>query len=545
METEELENKEPVYRQDLLNKARQCWEGMDTFRRERERCKRFTYGDQWGDPVVTDSGLVREEDYMLSQGNIPLKNNLIRRLVRNVLGVFRNQWRVPRCEARDMSERTQAEVMQRLLEYNLELNRMEEMYARTMEEFLISGMVVHRKWYGIRMGKADCRTDFVSPESFFMNSDSRDFRSWDVDFAGQLHDMSFAAVCSAFAADSRDYEKLQASYKPASAPGGTRFGSPAPDRSFFQPSSPELCRVIEIWEKRHMPRYVCHDPKAGECYRIEARDYATMVERENRRRQRLHPGREDLLIKTCWRMEEEWHYHFMTPEGLELATGVTPYHHGSHPYVIKAYPYIDGEIHSFVADIIDQQKYTNRLISMYDWILRASAKGVLLFPEGALPEGMDICDVADEWSRFNGVIVFRPKVGVPLPQQVSSTANTSGIYELLDIQMKMMEDISGVNGALQGKLDSNSMSGTLYDQQTRNSLTALADLLKSYSDFITEATAKDVWNIRQFYTPERIRSIIGGSGTELDSTSLFFDSTFDFSIKQGEKGTNQSQSLAN
>lgn len=182
---------------------------------------------------------------------------------------------------------------------------------------------------------------------------------------------------------------------------------------------------------------------------------------------------------------------------------------------------------------------------MYDWILRASAKGVLLFPEGALPEGMDICDVADEWSRFNGVIVFRPKVGVPLPQQVSSTANTSGIYELLDIQMKMMEDISGVNGALQGKLDSNSMSGTLYDQQTRNSLTALADLLKSYSDFITEATAKDVWNIRQFYTPERIRSIIGGSGTELDSTSLFFDSTFDFSIKQGEKGTNQSQSLAN
>ena len=79
----------------------------------------------------------------------------------------------------------------------------------------------------------------------------------------------------------------------------------------------------------------------------------------------------------------------LTPQGDVLRSGRSPYRHGSHPFVFKAYPFIDGEIHSFVSDIIDQQKYANRLISMYDWILRASAKGVLLFPEGALPEGSD------------------------------------------------------------------------------------------------------------------------------------------------------------
>lgn len=75
----------------------------------------------------------------------------------------------------------------------------------------------------------------------------------------------------------------------------------------------------------------------------------------------------------------------------------------------------------------------------------------------------------------------------------------------------MMEDISGVNGALQGKLESNSMSGTLYNQQTQNSLTALADLLRSFDDFVMQATRADVANMLRFYTRDVIRDITGES----------------------------------
>lgn len=213
--------------------------------------------------------------------------------------------------------------------------------------------------------------------------------------------------------------------------------------------------------------------------------------------------------KREWEVKEEWYCHFLSPWGDVLRSGPSPYKHGRHPFVFKAYPFIDGEIHSFVSDIIDQQKFTNRLISMYDWILRASAKGVLLFPEGALPEGADINDIAEEWSRFNGVIMFRPKAGMPLPQQVSSNCTNIGITELLDIQMKMMEDISGVNGALQGRLDNMNMSGTLYSQQTQNSMTALSDLLKSFDCFIADAAAMDVSNIRQYYSRDKVRQITG------------------------------------
>lgn len=75
--------------------------------------------------------------------------------------------------------------------------------------------------------------------------------------------------------------------------------------------------------------------------------------------------------------------------------------------------------------------------------------------------------------------------------------------------MKMMEDISGVNGALQGRLDNMNMSGTLYNQQTQNSMTALSDLLKSFDCFIADAAAMDVSNIRQYYSRDKVRQITG------------------------------------
>ena len=97
--------------------------------------KRFvmsvTYGDQWGDTIDVDGERMREEEYIRSQGNVPLKNNMIRRLVRNVLGVFRNRYSVPSCEGIDnmVSGLSDMKNIQSRLERNMELNRMEEMYA--------------------------------------------------------------------------------------------------------------------------------------------------------------------------------------------------------------------------------------------------------------------------------------------------------------------------------------------------------------------------------------------------------------------------------
>lgn len=499
-----LESGEFIKNEALLDKAMKCWESLSKFREERERCKRFTYGDQWQDFVYDRGVRMCEEDYIRSQGNLPLKNNLIRRLVRNVMGVFRNQWHLPQCVARDPAEASRAATINLLLEYNMELNRLEEIYARTMEEYLISGMAVHKKWFGLRGATSECVTDIVSPDRFFFDTSSRDFRGSDITMTGEIHHLDFESLFAAFA-------RTPAWVKALEGLCGARLFNSADDGAVFT--------VVEIWQKKPEKALRCLDRSSGRLFEVPFSMHEKLAGD--------HGGNLRIEILTV----ERWHYHFLLSTGEVLASGVSPYNHGSHPYVFKAYPYIDGEIHSFVSDIIDQQKLTNRLISMYDWILRASAKGVLLFPEGSLPDGVDINDIADEWSRFNGVIVYRPRPGVALPQQVSSKSADIGITQLLEIQMKMMEDISGVNGALQGKLDNGSISGTLYDQQTRNSLTALADLLKSFEDFIRCGAMMEADNIRQFFSRRKIEAIVGersGCSLDLKPTLRFRRSASDF-----------------
>ena len=114
-----------------------------------------------------------EEEYIARQGNVPLKNNLIRRLVRNVLGVYRSQAKEPTCYARDRDEQKLGETMTTILQCNMQLNRMTEVYARTMEEFLIGGLIVHRKSYSWRNEKMDCWTDYVNPNNFFIDNNMR------------------------------------------------------------------------------------------------------------------------------------------------------------------------------------------------------------------------------------------------------------------------------------------------------------------------------------------------------------------------------------
>lgn len=529
---------------DVLMEAQHYWNQMDDFRKDRERNKRYTYGHQWDDMICVDGKTMSEEEYIKSQGNVPLKNNLIRRLVKSVLGVYRSQMKEPTCTARDRDEQKLGETMSTILQCNMQLNRMTEVYARTMEEFLISGFIVHRKSYGWRNGKEDCWTDYVQPNNFFIDNNMRDFRGWDVGCLGEVHDISFGQLCEQFATSAEDYRRLRDIYKWAArkeylASYAERFGySKLQNYDFLFTSEPGRCRVIEVWRKEQKPRYRCHDYQNGDIFKIDVEDYYKSVVAVNEGRIQMAksvgmPDEEVPLIKATWFVDDFWYFYYLSPFGDILREGETPYEHGSHPYVFKAYPFIDGEIHSFVADVIDQQRYTNRLITLYDWIMRASAKGVLLMPEDCLPDGVSMEDIAESWTEFNGVIVYKPSKSGKVPEQVANNSTNIGIAELLNIQLKFFEDISGVTGALQGKPGFSGESAAHYNQQTQNATMTLLDLLESYSGFVIDGAYKDVKNMQQFYDGKRVFNIAGKSGAQIEyDPKKIRDVEFDLSITE-------------
>ena len=529
--------------------------GMYRYRRDRLRCKRYNFGDQWGDVICVDGKKMTEEEYIKSQGNIPLKTNLIRRLVRNVVGVYRGEDTEPVCIARDREEQQQAETMTVALQYNMQLNRMREMYARTLEEYLIGGLVAHKKRYCWRNDKMDCWTDYVQPDNLILDSNMRDIRGWDCTFIGEIHDVSYGEMCEQLAKSPDDYVRLAEIYKAARNQNGlvtywNEFGYSRDhvDTDFLIPKDENRCRIIEVWRKESKPRYRCRDYNSGELYKIDEEDYDTMVAQVNasRLQRGMEAGMEaeDIpLINAEWFIDSYWYYYILSPFGDIIDEGESPYEHKSHPYVFKAYPFLDGEIHSFVADVIDQQRYTNRLIVMQDFIIRASAKGALLVPEDCL-KGQDPQEFADSWARFNGVIVYTPSKSGVIPQQVSANSTNIGLHEMLSLQLKFFEDISGVNAALQGKASFAGESGNHAELMAQNASVSLIDILQSFQEFTLDAAYKDIKNIQQFYDQKKTLNIVGGKAVVYDPQKIR-NIEVDISIEQSKATTVYRNSINN
>ncbi len=175
--------------------------------------------------------------------------------------------------------------------------------------------------------------------------------------------------------------------------------------SFLMPNDTSACRVIEVCNKERKARYRCIDYLNGDMFKCDIKDKAELVDavNEQRRQDGISAGVsteeiESKLITAEWFIDNYWYYRFYAPTGEVIQEGETPYEHGEHPFVFRFYPFINGEIHSFVADVIDVQRYINKLINLNHYLLQTSAKGLLAVPESALEgtrcwfhlsEGMD------------------------------------------------------------------------------------------------------------------------------------------------------------
>lgn len=74
----------------LIEEAFSAWKRHAALRTTRRGLMRHTYGDQWSDLTQTSSGqTVSEYEKARMAGMRPLTNNLLRALVKSVVGRFR------------------------------------------------------------------------------------------------------------------------------------------------------------------------------------------------------------------------------------------------------------------------------------------------------------------------------------------------------------------------------------------------------------------------------------------------------------------------
>lgn len=420
-----------------LRRAFGAWSAGAAFRADRERNKRFTYGDQWSDRAACGPRGLTEGEVLAHEGPTPITNNMIRRLIKTVVGRFR--------AVNSATGRYTDPVSRR--------NSLVELDCRLLEEFLISGAAVQRLSALRREGVPGPWVDNVDPRRFFVNRFS-DPRGCDIELVGMLHDMSYQEAVSRFARGDAGRtalvrEVFRRCVLSGEAPEGGFPGLSSPgDGDFFSADDPRKMRVAEVWTRDAAP------------------------------------------VRSGADFSFSWVCRWFAPDGSLLDIHTSPFAHRSHPFAVKFYPLIDGEIHSYVEGLIENQKYINRLICQVDNILASSAKGALIYPVSQLPAGVRMQDLADRWARPDAVIPIVGAPNVPMPAQVAAKGTADGAYRLLDLQMKLFEDNSGVGDVLLGKNVPASVGADTYNARLDTASLGLLDIFDSFTTFREGRDAK-------------------------------------------------------
>jgi hypothetical protein len=530
-----VSNEKKAENLEMLRVAEMYWSALKDFRDRRKRNRKYYRGDQWHETITnpdydsritdtTDSRsyqTITEEEYIINQGKIPFKQNLIRQLGKNILGQYRANPNESIVIARAREKASEADIMSNALIAVRQMNSSRELEARNCEEFTLSGACFTKIGYKYikERDTEDVWIQNVNPNRMYFNNDINDIRLSDLNVIGEIIDTTIDNIIAAFAKTPSDEGKIRRFYaNQGLEPSGvenTLTPSAIDNLNFYAPDRMDKCRLIEHWYLKTDWRIYAHDYLDGS-YSVTNQttkeiDSINILRIAQAALQGIPP--EDVpQIEYERKKEQFWCVKYLTPYGDCLWEGESPYAHQEHPYVATLYPLLDGEVWSIIEDVIDQQRYINRLIALFDFIMGASAKGVLFIDENLVDESaMDIDEIMDEWVKFNGVIRYRAKPGIQVPYQISSNSTTIGISDMIQLQMKLFQDISGVSDAVQGRDPRSGTPASLYAQVAQNSTINIRDFFETYAWNRQRIDYKIIKVIRQFYKDERYIAVAGRS----------------------------------
>lgn len=497
----------------LLTRAENAWQALYDLRKRRERNINYCFKDQWSDWVRDERGnLVRESARVARRtGGVALQNNHLIKIIHSLSGLYSKQSTEPVCFARTPGCDDKADIMTNALQANWQNNGLQDVLVSEMEEMLYGGLsVVMEEWATVN-GVEDSYTFVVEPSHFFFESAGIDPLHRDVELIGHFEDYSLGALAARLARSRYDYKQLEHIYAPYIARREAALPSVQQTDKLKDPywgtADKDMCRVYHVWTREHKMRYRCSDVMdfSQPLYRIDE-EQLPLVKAENEARlaQAAAAGmpREEVpLIEYTPVFDTYWHYQALAPGGVVLEEYDNPYEHGSHPYTFKAYEYVDGDVIPYISSVIDQQRYINRLVTLFDLVIQASAKGITMIPKSCVPRNMSEAEFARSIRETGNFIFYDDNGGrsVNKPEVVVSSANMTGITEMLQLQLGFIPDITSVSDALQGKTAKSGTAASRYAMETQNSTTSISALLLKFGTFEQQVAEKKMQVIHQYY----------------------------------------------
>lgn len=516
---------------ELYTRAENAWLALSDLRHKRERNINYCFLDQWSDWVMDEKGRMVKESTRVSKrtGGVALQNNHLIKIIHTLSGLYAKQVTEPVCFSRVPEHDEEADMMTNALQANWQGNGLRDILITEMEEMLYGGLsVVIEEWATVN-GVEDSYTFTIEPSHFFFESAGIDPLHRDIELIGHFEDYSIGALAARMAHSKYDYKQLEHIYEPYMHRDKNQ--TPSTQQTdvlkdpFWDVTENDMCRVYHIWTKEHKLRYRCKDVMDFDqpLYRIEE-DQLPLVEAENAARLAQAeatgiPAEEVPLIEYVPIFDTYWHYQALAPNGLILEEYDNPYEHGSHPYTFKAYEYVNGDIIPYITPAIDQQRYINRLVTLFDLVIQASAKGVTMVPKSCVPKNMSEAEFARSVRDIGGFLFYDDHEGRTQnkPEIIVSNTNMTGITEMLQLQLSFIPEITSVSDALQGKTPSGNTAASRYAMETQNSTTAVSALLMKFSTFEEEVALKKMQVIQQFQHDGNISVLRANGMTEIAS----------------------------
>ena len=516
--------------EELLLACQDMYDRLRTTRGKMIRSINYLLGRQWEDRILDPDGLytnqtIKEEDYIRRQGKVPLKYNIMNKSKKSIVGLYRQNKGEPVAIAHDRDEQKLGEMMTIAMQYVCDINKVPELNARLLESAFCTGLFVRSCYFRHNSERQMSDVDIQNENPFmmFFNSDVQDHLMRDITTIGAIRDLSMDELVSAFAKTEAEAKALVDEYRDVlnqkvtflDAFDKNRHGT---ESDFLVTKDKTKCRVIEVWNKESERCYYVHDRAKGTEYYAPLTDRASfLAENERRKAEMVSLGYSEdnaSLIEFEWFVRKFWYFRYLTPTGRCISEGESPFEHGSHPFTIGAYPLLNGEIYSPAEELIDIQRGINRRLSQIDFLIQNSAKGVLMCPVDAVPDDMSYKQFAQEYTRNGGVLFYKAKAGIDMPKQITSASVSAGELEVVKLYMQLNDEISGINGALQGQKPTSNTPAARYAQEAQNSSINIEDFIGWFNSCVRDSNYKMMQVMQQFYDDKRYIPIVGKTFSE-------------------------------